>query len=316
MKKKLQVFISSTYKDLINERQAAVSAILKSGHIPAGMELFNANDRSQWQTIKEWIDESDVFVLILGGRYGSIDNDSGKSYTELEYNYALETNKRYFAIVISPQALNAKVSQNGIDFLERNYQRELNSFQDRVLSKISSYFDDEKDIFANIISSLREIEQDKKLIGWICGREVKDVLAITEECNNLQNENIYLKSEIENLKSPFNQENFIKKQFEFHSLLIDLQMINLSQPLGDGSGYNKYSLLTLFLNIADALVIGIVSNTEYNGVERFICFELCPKLSIYGLVTSVIERGARFPTFRLSEKGRAFAAYAYVNLPS
>ena len=42
MNKKLQVFVSSTYTDLIEERQAAVEAILDAGHIPAGMELFKA----------------------------------------------------------------------------------------------------------------------------------------------------------------------------------------------------------------------------------------------------------------------------------
>ena len=52
MNKKLQVFISSTFIDLKEERQAAVSAILKAGHIPAGMELFKAADKSQWEIIK------------------------------------------------------------------------------------------------------------------------------------------------------------------------------------------------------------------------------------------------------------------------
>ncbi|HEN3600742.1 TPA: DUF4062 domain-containing protein, partial [Yersinia enterocolitica] len=105
MRKRLQVFVSSTFNDLKNERQAAVSAILKIGHIPAGMELFTAGDRSQWETIKNWIDESDVYMLILGGRYGSIESESGLSYTELEYNYALETNKPLFSVVINDHAL-------------------------------------------------------------------------------------------------------------------------------------------------------------------------------------------------------------------
>jgi CRP-like cAMP-binding protein len=47
------------------ERQAVVEAILKAGHIPAGMELFAAGDESQLETIYRWIDESDVFMLIL-----------------------------------------------------------------------------------------------------------------------------------------------------------------------------------------------------------------------------------------------------------
>lgn len=74
MNKKLQVFVSSTYTDFIEERQAAVQAILDFGHIPAGMELFKAGNKSQLETIYKWIDDSDVYMLILGGRYGSIEN--------------------------------------------------------------------------------------------------------------------------------------------------------------------------------------------------------------------------------------------------
>jgi len=66
--KKLQVFISSTYDDLKEERQAAVQAILRAGHIPAGMELFAAGDESQMRVIERWIENSDVFLLILGSR--------------------------------------------------------------------------------------------------------------------------------------------------------------------------------------------------------------------------------------------------------
>lgn len=43
-RKKLQVFVSSTYNDLTHERQAAVEAILLAQHIPAGMELFAAGN--------------------------------------------------------------------------------------------------------------------------------------------------------------------------------------------------------------------------------------------------------------------------------
>ena len=68
--KKYQVFISSTYTDLRDERQAAVEAILKSGHIPAGMELFSAGDESQLETIKRWIDASDIYLLILAHDMG------------------------------------------------------------------------------------------------------------------------------------------------------------------------------------------------------------------------------------------------------
>ena len=99
-KRKLQVFVSSTFTDLKEERQAAVQAILTAGHIPAGMELFTAGDEPQMELIKRWIDDSDVFLLILGRRYGSIEPSSHKSYTHLEYEYALEQNKAHFVIAI------------------------------------------------------------------------------------------------------------------------------------------------------------------------------------------------------------------------
>ncbi|MDR6662541.1 hypothetical protein J2W51_005131 [Tardiphaga robiniae] len=133
MKRKLQVFVSSTFSDLIDERQAAVTAILKAGHIPAGMELFTAGDKSQMKTIERWIDESDVYMLILGGRYGSIEPTTGLSYTELEYDYARANSKPSFAVVIKDQALDLKVKEFGRDIIETQNPKELKQFRDKVL---------------------------------------------------------------------------------------------------------------------------------------------------------------------------------------
>src|SRR5215467_8918267 len=112
LKKKFQVFVSSTFPDMHEERQAAVEAILTAGHIPAGMELFAAGDESQMQVIRRWIDESDVYLLILGGRYGSIEPTSQKSYIHLEYEYALEKDKPLFAVVIDEQYLQEKAKKS------------------------------------------------------------------------------------------------------------------------------------------------------------------------------------------------------------
>lgn len=86
MNKKLQVFVSSTYTDLKEERQAAVEAILDAGHIPAGMELFKAGNESQLKTIYKWIDESDVYMLILGGVMDLLNRNQGKVIHSLNMN--------------------------------------------------------------------------------------------------------------------------------------------------------------------------------------------------------------------------------------
>lgn len=111
MRRKLQVFVSSTYTDLIEERQSAVQAILDAGHIPAGMELFQPGNETQLATIYNWIDESDAYMLILGGRYGSLEPKSQKSYTQLEYEYALEKGVSFptFAVVLSDAFITNKL---------------------------------------------------------------------------------------------------------------------------------------------------------------------------------------------------------------
>ncbi|MGY4317566.1 DUF4062 domain-containing protein [Bradyrhizobium sp. JR3.5] len=81
MQKKYQVFISSTFKDLSEERQQTMKSVLDMGHIPSGMEVFPAADVEQFEYIKKIIDECDYYVLIVAARYGSLD-DAGMSFTE------------------------------------------------------------------------------------------------------------------------------------------------------------------------------------------------------------------------------------------
>jgi hypothetical protein len=193
-KKKLQVFVSSTYSDLIEERQAAVEAILMAGHIPAGMELFAAGDPSQMDVIKRWIDESDVFLLILGGRYGSIDPASNKSYIQLEYEYALEKGKQFFALVIDENYLKERVKYRGIDVLEHAYPRQLKDFRKTVLTRLVRFWNDRKDIVLAVLSTLSEFGRRDDLVGWIPGDQAVNTGALAEAIARLAKENASLQA--------------------------------------------------------------------------------------------------------------------------
>ena len=57
--------------------------------IPVGMEQFPASSLSQWEYIKKMVDMSDYYLLIVAGKYGSIDPEENISYTEKEYRYAV-----------------------------------------------------------------------------------------------------------------------------------------------------------------------------------------------------------------------------------
>jgi len=86
--KKYQVFISSTFTDLAEERRKALNILLMADCIPAGMEAFVATDNEQFEVIKKVIDLCDYYILIIGKRYGSVNPDARISYTEMEYDYA------------------------------------------------------------------------------------------------------------------------------------------------------------------------------------------------------------------------------------
>jgi hypothetical protein len=107
--KKFQIFVSSTYTDLVRERQEAIKAIVDLGHMPSGMEGFPAIDMAQFEYIKKVIDQCDYYVLIIGDRYGSLAPD-GISFTEKEYHYAIKTGKVVLAFVKDEPATDPKLS--------------------------------------------------------------------------------------------------------------------------------------------------------------------------------------------------------------
>jgi hypothetical protein len=200
MIRKFQVFVSSTFEDMKLERQAAVEAILEAGHIPAGMELFTAGDESQLDTIKHWIEASDIYVLLLGGRYGSIEPKSSKSYVHVEYDYALELTKPVFAIVITDKGLDDKVTAIGKTAIEPTHGQLLQLFRQQVLSKTSRFFDDRKDIKIAIHQKLAELTQRDDLAGWIPGDTTQDIQSLATELATLSQENRSLRDQLEAVK--------------------------------------------------------------------------------------------------------------------
>lgn len=184
----MQIFISSTYTDLIEERQKAVEAILNAGHIPAGMELFKAG-RSQMETIKKWIDESDVYCLLLGGRYGSIEEESGLSYTELEYKYAVSKEKPLFAIVLDNGMIYQKAANDpkGQYIEEGENKPKYEQFKKEVGQRIYKIAKNTAEVAGHIYSELYEIlnTQSAELTGWVRGT-TKVVNAIKELSSDSQ----------------------------------------------------------------------------------------------------------------------------------
>ncbi len=171
-------------------------------------------------TIEEWINESDVYMLILGGRYGSVETESGVSYTELEFDYAQQMGKPSFAVVITDEALERKIRAKGSDFGEKENPKQLRQFREKVLTKVSSFFEDCKDIKLCVHESLADFVARRELKGWVSGGEIVDTRPLFEEIKKLAEENKLLKASLMKLGAvilqlrPFTQRKKILKNLK------------------------------------------------------------------------------------------------------
>jgi len=93
MERRYQIFVSSTF-GLARRASTGDTGAPRVGLHPAGMELFPASDETKWSLITRVIDDCDYYIVIIGGRYGSVD-ETGISYTEREYDYAVNAESRF-----------------------------------------------------------------------------------------------------------------------------------------------------------------------------------------------------------------------------
>ena len=201
MEKKYQIFISSTYTDLIEERKKVRDTILSMLHFPVGMEIFGAADEEQWEIIKDTIDSSDYYVLLVAHRYGSIIEsgpDAGISYTEKEYRYAKEKGIPILAFLIddSVPVLPEK--------MERDNPEKLKAFKQEVKTgRLVEWWKNADDLAQKLSISLHKQMDRKKRPGWVRAdsfdieQSHAELLALNKQIRELQDENKKLKNELE-----------------------------------------------------------------------------------------------------------------------
>lgn len=211
MEKKYQVFISSTYKDLIEERQEVVEAVLNAGHIPAGMELFKAGP-TQEDVITEWIESSDIYVLLLGPRYGTL-NKSGISYTQWEYNLAKDLGKPMFSLVLSDSYIQKMNDDHRIEVKDVETSNQLyKSFKDEVRDSLVVQINHPAEIRSGISESIRDIERrtPEKLEGWIKGSYLTELETLRKEKQELSSKLLNRQDEVIGMQK---EKSYVKDDF-------------------------------------------------------------------------------------------------------
>lgn len=187
--KKYQVFVSATFKDLENERKAAIEAIIELGHMPASMEYFTASSDEQFDYIKDVIDNCDYYVLIVAAYSGSKHPQTGKSYTEMEYDYAIEKGIPLLAFP-SKYTEDKTLKDPDMGYIQK--------FRERITKGAMCKFWENTDQLRYEVSRSLSSEMKKHpQMGW---QRFIDKTPLLEEINELRKERELLMNENKQLK--------------------------------------------------------------------------------------------------------------------
>lgn len=247
---KHQIFISSTYVDLIDERQKVVESVLESKNIPAGMELFTGENVEQWEIIKNWIDESDVFILLLGGRYGTLSSDEDISYIEKEYNYAQTKEKPTYVFILSDKYLYSKKSKyTDLNIFEEDNKDRYESFKSQITSKYARMNIENIGDLKNYVYRTITDNKENWSGGWIKNNNSNGNTINTKKNRDIE---LYRKQKEDLIKV----KNIIKYNYEHTHCISVNSMIELNyfcEHYGEQDPLKKYIDKSVQNNVDDML---------------------------------------------------------------
>lgn len=162
MDKRYQVFVSSTFLDLKLERSKVMESLLELDCFPAAMELFPSSDSTAWEWIQRVIQDSDYYLVIIGNRYGSVD-DQGLSYTEKEYDYAVSLKKPVMAFLHSdPGSIPSKLSDK-----DPEVAKKLDAFRQKVRARLCKDWNGADHLASVVSRSITQLKKTHPAVGWI-----------------------------------------------------------------------------------------------------------------------------------------------------
>jgi len=212
MEKKYQIFISSTFTDLKEERLEITKQIIEMGHIPSGMEAFPATSQDQFEYIEQIIDNCDYYILIIGGRYGSL-TEEGISYTEREYEYAESQNKKILTFIHgNPGKIPSELVESSPEAKQK-----LDRFKQKLTDQGRNvkFWKTKEDLKSTVGSSLHHAITSNPSVGWIRGDlKIKDGNSELKEIQSklwrLQHEKESLEKKLQSAESAI-LDQFMKK---------------------------------------------------------------------------------------------------------
>lgn len=263
MDKRYQVFVSSTFEDLKEERKSVIEQIINFKHIPVGMEMFSASNEEQFKYIKKMIDNCDYYILIIGARYGTIDETTGKSFTEQEYDYALSKN---IPILVF---LHASPSDLPSSKREDSKLTELMKFRDKVSkNRLVKMWSDVSSLTSGVLIALAQEFSDNPQKGWVRGDQY-DITEMLNELNQIRKENEELKQKNAELNIIVNRDIEIDDDLASGDDLFSIRVVEEAYD-GYDRTYNEESIEVSWDTIFSSIGPYLYSTVTYGEYSSYL----------------------------------------------
>jgi hypothetical protein len=157
----VKVFVSSTSRDLADARKKVCDRLLQLDIQPVTMDYYTSDDKPPKQLDDAKVKSSDAFIIIVGHLYGTCPPKNDKSFTELEYEAALDFGMDIYPFLASNKFLIPP------DLQENDAARKkLQTFRKRLeQDHTPRYFDNEGDLCTEVVAALsKPAPQDGRII--------------------------------------------------------------------------------------------------------------------------------------------------------
>lgn len=211
MQGNLPVFVSSTFSDLQPYRAAVREVLHRLEVVVRGMEYFGATSDTPKEECLRIVRSCRAYVGIFAMRYGSIDSETGKSFTHLEYEEAQRL--RLSSLIYLMDEERQPVLPRNIDFGEPG--EKLSTLKRELKQRhVVSFFTTPEDLAVRISQDLPALAQ--RMGSNVRPGELSKLIESLPRVNSLTDESFtFLKKEIGDVADPIGSDQLLREALEF-----------------------------------------------------------------------------------------------------
>ncbi len=211
MQQNLPVFVSSTFSDLQSYRAAVREALHRLEAVVRGMEYFGATPETPKEECLRIVRSCRAYVGIFSMRYGSIDPETGKSFTHLEYEEAQLCKLPSLIYLIDEER--QPVLPRNIDFAEPGEM--LIALKTELRKRhVVSFFTTPEDLAVRVSQDLPALA--RRLGSDVRPGELSKLIETLPRVNWLTDERFeFLKKEIGPIANPIGSDALLREALEF-----------------------------------------------------------------------------------------------------